>query len=204
MIYTTEELIAILDQELRANWQGQRLMVSLNQRIADPVVTKALDPLRLSKVFAYPEFRSQIHQYQRDHGVSGIIWRTVSFQGRSICYPEVYNQLIALEADKELLKQWKPKIWQFWQEATQGLSYQKVHTKGSLSSENDPQFYTFTELEALMEETEWAELDATQTALYLGLCWGKPDEYHCQWAFPHSGYYRVMAGLEKDYSVQLF
>jgi len=42
MTYTTQDLIDILDRELKANWKGKRVVLSSAERINDPVVTKLL------------------------------------------------------------------------------------------------------------------------------------------------------------------
>lgn len=52
MTYTTDELIKILDQELKENWKGKRVVLSSAQRINDPVVAKALNMDQVNKVFA--------------------------------------------------------------------------------------------------------------------------------------------------------
>ena len=99
MSYTTEELIDFLDQELRAAWRGERVVLSSSQRL-DPVIAKAIGTEKLSKVFAVQDFRDQIHQYQREHLVSGLVWHTCRFQGRSHRFPELHPQLIATAQDK--------------------------------------------------------------------------------------------------------
>lgn len=81
MPYTTCELIQILEQELQANWQGQRWLPSVRERVGHAVIALAIPPERLSMVFAFEDFRAQVHAYQRAQGVSGIIWRTCRFRG---------------------------------------------------------------------------------------------------------------------------
>ncbi|HEY9816804.1 MAG TPA: hypothetical protein V6D20_13545, partial [Candidatus Obscuribacterales bacterium] len=63
MPYTTQDLIEILDQELRAHWKGERLLLSSEKRLDNPVVAKAIGAGQLSKVFGYRDFQGQIHQY---------------------------------------------------------------------------------------------------------------------------------------------
>ena len=123
MTYTTQELIDILDRELKASWKGKRIVLSSRERINDPVVSKLLDMKQVSKVFAYQDFRNQVHQYQKQHRVSGIIWRNCHFNEQSICFPEIYNQLIPLEEDKQILIQAKDSVINFWQEVTAGMNF---------------------------------------------------------------------------------
>ena len=130
MTYTTQELIEILDRELKASCQGKRIVLSSKERINDPVVSKLLDMKQVSKVFAYQDFRSQIHQYQKQHRVSGIIWRNCHFKEQTICFPEIYNQLIPIEEDKQVLIQAKEPIINFWQEVTAGMKFWLANVPG--------------------------------------------------------------------------
>ena len=41
MSYTTQQLLEILDQELRAAWKGERVLLSSAQRINNSVLAKA-------------------------------------------------------------------------------------------------------------------------------------------------------------------
>ncbi len=99
MIYTTQQLINILEQELRATWRGERILLSSENRIDNPVLAKAINLDKANRVFAYQDYRRQIHEYQQKYQVSGLIWRTCTYQGQSIRYPEVHNQLIPVEGD---------------------------------------------------------------------------------------------------------
>ncbi len=195
MTYTTQQLIQILDQELRANWKGERILLSSANRIDNPVVAKALDLQKLSKVFAYQDFRYQIHQYQRQHRVSGIIWRVSTFKGRSVRFPELHNQLIAVPGDKAVLIAAKKSVLAFWWEVTDQMSF--------WLAENRRRKITAKEVEALAQQTEWAEIDAARTELYLGLCWGNPQEYQYQWAKPESGCHRIIAATNEPSSIKV-
>jgi hypothetical protein len=184
-IYTTEELIQILDRELKANWRGDRVLLSSAERLGDPVVAKAIDLDKVGKVFAYREFQQQIHAYQQKNQVSGIIWRNSSFQGQTIRFPEVHNQLIAIASDKLILMTAKESILNFWRKATKDMNFWLFKgTYQAISREY---------AEKLAQQTEWAEFDAALTEVYLGLCWGEPKECQYQWAKPQSGCYRVIA-----------
>ncbi|MFP4132881.1 MAG: hypothetical protein ACLFQP_01770 [Halothece sp.] len=190
MSYTTEELIEILDQELRANWQGKRVLFSSSERLNNPVLAKAIGTEKLSKIFAYRDFRAQIHEYQRQHQVSGLVWRTYHFNGYQVECPELHNQLIAIPEDKETLIRIKPQILEFWQKATKNLFLWQERTPPTeIDRETVHQWAT---------EAEWLEVETTQTDLILNLCWGDPKECHYQWANPDSGRDRAIATFQKS------
>jgi hypothetical protein len=185
MSYTTEQLIEILDQELRANWQGKRILFSSSERLNNPVLAKAIGAEKLSKVFAYRDFRAQIHEYQRQHQVSGLVWRVCRFNGYQVECPELHNQLIAIPQDKETLRAVKPRILEFWQKATANLW---LWEEG-----NPPTLIDAQTVQERVREVEWLEVETTRRELILNLCWGNPKECHYQWALPHSGRDRIMA-----------
>lgn len=183
MTYTTEALIRILDDELHAAWKGERLLLASN-RLGDPVVAKALGTEKLSKVYAYRDFRRQIHQYQLDHGVSGLVWRNCRFNGQFIHFPEIHSQLIAIPSDKDTLIASKPEILAFWQTHAAQLPLWQISPTRSI----DPQ-----QVNRKIADAEWLEIEAGQAELYLGLCWGDPNECHYGWAYPDSRCEQVIA-----------
>ncbi|MFH7243369.1 MAG: hypothetical protein ACHWZW_11020 [Spirulina sp.] len=185
MTYTTEQLLAFLDQELRATWRGERVVLSSDQRLDNPVIAKALGANQLSKVFAIQDFRAQIHDYQRQHGVSGLVWHTCHFQGQSLRVPELHPQLIATPDDKLTLTAAKPAIVQFWRAAVPKLTLWLAGRPARPISLN--------QVEALIAACEWAELAAARTEIYLTLCWGDPKDCHYDWAKPESGCDRIIA-----------
>ncbi|MBE9046474.1 hypothetical protein IQ255_19025 [Pleurocapsales cyanobacterium LEGE 10410] len=202
MIYTTDELIKILDCELKENWKGKRVVLSSAQRINDPVMAKALNMDRVNKVFAYRDFRSQIHQYQQQHGVSGIIWRTCSFNDHSITYPEIHNQLIPVSGDKEILISARPKIWDFWNRVTAKMNFWLVSSRLNEQG-NHHQLISREYLHKLVKQTEWLEIDAARTEVYLGVCWGSPKDYQYQWAKPKSGCDRIIATVSEPSAIKI-
>jgi hypothetical protein len=195
MPYTTQELIEILERELRATWKGERIVLSSAKRLENPVLSKVLDLNKVSKVFAYRDFRCEIHAYQQQHQVSGIIWRGCNFRGKYIEFPELHNQLIAVSGDKEILTAAKESILSFWREVTENLSFWLTASFLRPITNNS--------LEELIQQAEWAELDATQKELYLGLCWGNPQEYQYQWAKPDSGLHRIIAATDEPNAIKL-
>lgn len=202
MTYTTQELIKILDRELKENWKGKRVVLSSAQRINDPVVAKALNMDQVNKVFAYRDFRSQIHEYQQNHQVSGIVWRTCTFDEQSITYPEVHNQLVPISGDKEILVAAKPKILEFWHQITEKMKFWLVNASLTPNkSHNQP--ISFEYLQKLIKQTEWAEIDAARTEIYLGLCWGDPQDHQYQWAKPKSGCDRIIATVSEPSAIKI-
>ena len=147
MTYTTQQLIEILDRELKANWKGERIVLSSADRINDPVVAKLLNMNRVSKVFAYQDFRHQIHQYQKKHRVSGIIWRNCTFKDKTFSYPEIYNQLIPLDEDKAILIQAKESVINFWLEVTEGMDFWLANAPGRNYNLNSAKLSSETDIE---------------------------------------------------------
>jgi hypothetical protein len=185
MTHSTEDLLKILDQELQATWRGERLVLSSEHRLDNPVIAKALGSHKLSKVFAFQDFREQIHQYQREHNVSGLIWRECRFQGHQVWFPELHSQLTAIPADKASLMAAKSTVLTFWHTASANL---RVWRAG-----HEPKEIARETLVKSMQRAEWAEVCATREELYLSLCWGNPKEYYCDWAYPESGCDRIIA-----------
>ena len=194
MSYTTEELIDFLDQELRAAWRGERVVLSSSQRL-DPVIAKAIGTEKLSKVFAVQDFRDQIHQYQREHLVSGLVWHTCRFQGRSHRFPELHPQLIATAQDKAVLTAAKAEVIAFWRASIANL---RLWHSGA-----PPLPLELTTINRWIAEVEWAEVDATRSELYLRLCWGDPKVCHYDWARPDSGCERIIAAIAEPSSIKV-
>lgn len=198
MPYTTEELIDILEQELKAHWHGKKVLLSPETRIDNPVVAKAINLDKVGKVFAYQEFRQQIHAYQLKYQVSGVIWRLIKFQGQEISFPEIHNQLIPIPGDKEILVKAKNSVLKFWQRVTKDMKFWLVNAPGNPAKKLTPHQAIKREyLQLLMQEGEWAEIDAGINEIYLGLCWGDPQEYRYQWAKPDSGCNRIIAAFNQ-------
>lgn len=195
MAYTTEQLIQILDQELRANWKGERILLSSANRLENSAIAKALGSHKLSKVFAYQDFRAQIHAYQQQQQVSGVVWRVCKFKDQEVRSPEVHNQLTTVAGDKAILISAKAAILEFWRQTTQGM---RLWLAG-----HEPQETTPGAVEQLFQEAEWAEIDASRTELYLSLCWGDPKECHYHWAYPQSGCERIIAASDQPSLIKI-
>ena len=120
-IYSTEELIQILNQEREACLKGERLNLKATPAVGNPVIDCFLKPEGIQKFTAYQNFKATIHQYQQEHQVSGIIWREIAVQGKILYFPIVDEQLIALPRDFEQLKAAKIKLLEFWGDVTAGM-----------------------------------------------------------------------------------
>jgi hypothetical protein len=89
----------------------------------------------------------------------------------------------------------KDSVLAFWRKMTQGMNFWLVaHHRRPITGES---------LEDLIQQAEWAEIDAAQTELYLGLCWGNPQEYQYQWAKPQSGCHRIIAALDEPSAIKV-
>lgn len=196
MPYSTEDLIQILDEELRAHWKGERVLLSSTERIQNPVLATILGPEKLSKVFAYRDFRDQIHQYQRQQRVSGIVQRTCVFGEYRVQFPELSGQLVAIPGDKEQLMAAKAAVIDFWHHASQGLS---LWLAG-----HEPRQTTHAYEKELIQRAEWAEVDASRSELYLGLCWGNPESCQYRWAYPESGCERIIATATEPHPIKVY
>lgn len=193
MAYTTEQLIEILDRELQANWRGERLLLFGGDRLERPALAKALGPEKLSRVYAYRDFRDRVHEYQQEYRVSGLIWRTCRFRGSSVSFPELHNQLIAIAEDKTTLIAAKSDVLDFWWRMTSDLCVWYVA--------RDLQATTQEAIARFAREGEWAEVEATRSELYLNLCWGDPRDCHNHWAKPTSGCEKFVAAAARPSAI---
>lgn len=185
MAYTTAQLLDILDAEMKAAVRGDRLLLNSDRRLDNPVITRAIGPQKLSQIYAFQDFRDQIHQYQLAEGVSGIVWRECSFQGRTVRFPEIHPQLTATAEDKLRLGAAKGAVIAFWRESIPHLKLWRAS--------NPPEPTDLEKVDVLIEKAEWADVEATRSELYLLLCWGNPKESYYAWAYPESGCDRVIA-----------
>ncbi|MEL6490245.1 MAG: hypothetical protein AAFV85_09725 [Cyanobacteria bacterium J06634_6] len=195
MAYTTAQLLDILDAEMKAAVRGDRLLLNTDNRIDDPVITKAIGSQKLSQIYAFRDFRDQIHQYQIAEGVSGIVWRECSFGEHTVRFPEIHPQLAATAEDKLRLGAAKGAVISFWRQAIEGLNLWRAG--------NPPDLIDSERVESLIEHAEWADVEATRSELYLLLCWGNPKESYYAWAYPESGCDRVIATLGQPSGIKV-
>lgn len=185
-VYTTAELIEILTRERQACLQGQRFKLTASPFIGNPVVDRFLKAEGVQKFAAYQDFQATVHNYQREHQVSGIVWREVTVKNRTLRYPVVDDLLIALPRDIEMLKAAKSEILEFWDEATVGMDLYLSMNRGK-----DYRQILGSEVEAIARRTEWANIFKWEKSSFLEmllqLAWGKPEEAAYRRGWPSSG-----------------
>jgi hypothetical protein len=184
-VYTTEELIQILAAERQACLKGERLKLEVTVS-GNPLIDQFIRTDGLQKFTAYQDFKAAIHDYQREYLVSGIIWREMTLKGKSLHYPEVDTQLIALSSDLEILKAAKNSIWKFWCEVTAQMDLYL-----SFNNSKQHQKVTASDVERIAHRTEWASLwkweNSNFLEIILQLGWGKPEEASYKRGRPNSG-----------------
>lgn len=187
-LYTTEELIQILADERRACLQGQRLNLAAKAS-GNPLIDKYLRSDGVQKFTAYQDFKAAVHRYQREHGVSGIVWRRLTLKDKTLSYPEVDAQLIALPSDLETLKAAKDSILAFWSEVTVGMELYLGFNNGK-----DHRLIMPVDVDRIAQRTEWASLCKWENKnfleIILQLGWGQPAEaaYKREWPVSGSDY----------------
>lgn len=183
--YTTQELLQILAEEQRACMQGRRLSLMAKVSGIDPL-DRLIDPKGIQKFTAYQNFRAQIHAYQREQGVSGLVWKSLALGSHRLDYPELHDQLIALPDDLETLQRFRGRIIAFWQAITTGFDRY-------LSVAGGREFCAITEgdRQRLTDRAEWASLDLRGRQLpcevVLQLGWGDPALARYRRDWPQSG-----------------
>lgn len=183
--YTTQELIQILANERRACLQGQRLNLAVKAS-GNFVIDKYLKIEGLQKFTAYQDFKAAVHRYQRENNVSGIVWRQLTVKGKTLSYPEVDAQLIAVQSDIELLKNFKAHIIAFWDEITVGLDIYL-----SLNHGKDYRQIKPVDVDRIIYRAQWASLWKSENSnfleIILQLGWGQPQEAAYRRGWPDSG-----------------
>ncbi|MBF2004450.1 hypothetical protein ACF3DV_00865 [Chlorogloeopsis fritschii PCC 9212] len=184
-VYTTEELIKILAVERQACLKGDRLKLEIKVS-GNPVIDQFIRTDGLQKFTAYQDFKAAIHDYQRKYQVSGIVWREVTVKGKTLRYPEVDSQLIALSNDLDILKAAKNSILEFWDAVT-------VEMDLYLSVNHGKQYQQIlkVDVDRIAQRTEWANLCSFEKSHFLEIVlqmgWGQPEEACYKRGFPASG-----------------
>ncbi|WP_414588243.1 hypothetical protein [Scytonema sp. PCC 10023] len=184
-VYTTEQLIQILRSERQACLTGKRLKLAVTVS-GNPVIDQFIRTDGLQKFTAYQDFKATIHEYQREHQVSGIVWREVAVKGKTLRYPEVDAQLIALSSDIETLKAAKNDILEFWNEVTVGMDLYLSCNHGKTYQQ-----IIKADVDRIAHRTEWTSLwkweNTNFLEIILHLGWGQPEEACYKRGFPISG-----------------
>ncbi|MBG1266930.1 hypothetical protein [Nostoc sp. WHI] len=184
-VYTTQELIQILAAERQACLKGKRLKLEVTV-FGNPMIDQFIKTDGLQQFTAYQDFKTAIHDYQRENQVSGIIWREMIVKGKSLHYPEVDNELIAIATDLEILKAAKNSILEFWYEVTREMDLYL-----SFNNSKQHQQILTPDVERIAQITEWASLwkweNSSFLEIILQLGWGKPEEAYYKRGRPRSG-----------------
>ncbi|BAZ07027.1 hypothetical protein [Calothrix sp. NIES-3974] len=184
-VYTTQELIQILAAERQACLKGERLKLDVSVS-GNPILDQFIQAEGLQKFTAYQDFKAAIHDYQRQHQVSGIIWKEVIVKGKCLRYPEVDPQLAALNSDLLILYAAKNSIVEFWRSVTTDMDLYLSFHHGKQFQQIQPE-----DVERIFMRSEWAGLcvyaNTQFLELILQLGWGKPEEACYQRGFPASG-----------------
>lgn len=185
-IYTTQDLIRILADERKACMNGQRLNLKASPTGFSPVLDFFLKTDGIQKFTAYNDFKATIHAYQREQQVSGLIWQTLTIQGKTLEFLQLHDQLIALPADLDLLRSTRDTIYVFWGEVTVGMDLYLALYGGKM---HEP--IAIAEVDRIYQRTEWASLSVQgggpTLEIILQLGWGQPDEAVYRRGFPESG-----------------
>ncbi|MBD2345255.1 hypothetical protein [Anabaena subtropica] len=184
-VYTTEELIQILAAERQACLKGERLKLEVTVS-GNPLIDQFIQTDGLQKFTAYQDFKNAIHDHQREYQISGIIWKEVSVKGKTLRYPEVDTQLIALSSDLAILQAAKDSILEFWYEVSAGMDLYL-----SFNNSKQHQLISIADVARIVQRTEWASLCKWENSnfleIVLQLGWGKPEEASYKRGRPQSG-----------------
>lgn len=184
-LYSTEELLKILAQERQACLTGKRLKLTAKVS-GNPVIDMFLKTDGLQKFTAYQDFKAAVHRYQEEYGVSGVVWRQMSLKGKTLHYPAVDDQLIALPSDIETLKSAKTSMLEFWHDVTDGMDLYLSVNNGKDYRPIEP-----ADVGRISYRTEWVSLCKWEKSnfleIVLQLAWGKPEEAAYKRGWPTSG-----------------
>lgn len=183
--YSTGELLEILDEEQRACMQGRRLNLTAKVSGIGPL-DRLIDPKGIQKFTAYQHFRAQVHAYQREQQVSGLIWRSLVLGPHRLDYPELHDQLIALPQDVQMLRRFKTQAIAFWQAVTHGFDRHL-----SVAGGRDFCALSTPDEQRLIDRAEWVSLDPRGQQLpcevVLQLGWGDPAGARYRRDWPQAG-----------------
>lgn len=185
-VYTTQELLRILQEEKKACLNGKRLNLKATPGVGNPVIDKFLKPDAIQKFTAYQDFQAAVHEYQRENQVSGIVWRQIQVAEITLDYPMIGEQLIALPEDLEILKQAKDRLIDFWHRVTANMDLYL-----SLNGGKNYRQIKGYDVDAIAQRTEWACIWKWEKShfleMLLQLGWGQPGEASDRRGWPASG-----------------
>jgi hypothetical protein len=184
--YSTEDLIKILADERRACISGQRLNLKASPSGISPLIDQFVKKDGIQKFTAYNDFRAAVHQHQREHQISGIVWQTLTIRGKTLRYPKVDDQLIGLPKDLLLLQTAKDAVIAFWQDVTADMDLYLSLNGGKLHRQIE-----IADFDRIVQRTEWASLcklgNDRSLEVILQLGWGEPEQATYRQGWPESG-----------------
>lgn len=179
-MYNTEQLISILDTAVNRSVEIQCACSPLSAPEAETADWEIIHKFNAKNAAAalegYWQLREQIHNYQHEHQISGLIAEERTYQGKTIKAFSVHEQLISILGDKEVLRKQTPKVIEWWVEVTQGM---ELWHSPTFNREDDYRV-SLEEILPLAPLVEWAEISVSnglRTEIDLKLCWGEPDPY---------------------------
>ncbi len=185
-VYSTQDLIEILQSERQACLRGERLHLSEKAGSGHPVIDQFLKTEGIQKYTAYQGFKSAVHHYQREHGVSGLVWQQVDIDGQSLEFPAAHHHLLALPQDVQQMREALPNILSYWECLTAAMDLYLAVNRGK-----DFVPIAGEELEAIAHRTDWATIRAWQRQdfleILLQLGWGQPADAAHWRSWPTSG-----------------
>jgi hypothetical protein len=184
--YKTIELLEILEVERQACLRGDRLSLTTASCGASPFIDQFLESSGLQRFSAYDNFRSTIHDYQKTHQISGIVWESIFLRGRATRFPVIHEQLASLPSDRVILANMKSPLVVFWQQAIVGMNLYLALQGGKTF-----QSATIDDVAHLYQRTQWAKIsqqgEGSTLEIILELGWGNPEEACYRRGFPDSG-----------------
>ena len=178
MTYTTEQLIGFLEAEFTAHTKGEREFVLSDD--AELQILASRDPVGLilgarnmASVDSYHSYRDQVHAYQREHQVSGLIVETRIFpDGSSIRYPTQHCQLALVEGDMDVLRGAKKRVVEAFIKHVEAGQYYLMYRIEARSGAEWHMETTLDFIASFDEDMDWATLanydDPGEVSLHLG------------------------------------
>lgn len=168
MTYTTEQLLEALENELSLHLKGDRTFFSATTHHEN--VSASID--------SYWNIRDQIHAYQAQHSVSGLVIESVELpNGGLIKIPVQHDQLDLVDGDMDVLKAAKDRVVAtFLDQITASPFYlcQTIESrdKGKWDMETTPEFIRY-----FSGDMDWAELSWYDEGTFsLKIGYGEPAE----------------------------
>ncbi|ESA38467.1 hypothetical protein N836_31495 [Leptolyngbya sp. Heron Island J] len=167
MTYTTDQLIEIIDSEMMAHIKGEREFVRLD-RIEE----------KFAAITSYHEVREQVHAYQKQHGISGVVVETRELpDGSVIRFPVQHDQLDLVDGDMQVLEAARFRVVEaFLEQIAAGQYYlcYRIESRdgGEWDMETTPEFIRY-----FIQGLQWAEIsmyDSGELVLQVG--YGEPHE----------------------------